>query len=129
MPDEGRVVNQGIVVKGRGSFEAKNVVVGRHGQITDSSRQGGAAPPVEISELLVRFSQLISELPKEQRVTREALQQLSENLGQLVEKDKPNRTLCKITAKGLVEASKAVKSIAPNVLTTAGQIFQFITSL
>lgn len=111
--------NQGIIMNGNASINAHNLAVGNHAQINSND---------VISELS-RMKNDIDALPPQMARQKAELEKHRRVLEAEAQKPQPNRSVWDVSAKGLIEAAKAVAGAAPAILTTATKVAGWAAAL
>jgi hypothetical protein len=111
--------NQGIIMNGNASINAHNLAVGDHAQINSH----------DVVSELSRLKDDIRALPDSMARQKADLERHRSALEAEAQKPKPNRSLWEVSAKGLIDAAKAVVGVAPGILTTATQVAGLIGKL
>jgi hypothetical protein len=110
--------NKGVVIGGNGKLTATNLAVGDQAQINIAAPQSAT----DVAALLKQFREELARNDAITGETRQALEELAGNAEKEVAKEKPNKTLGRITAEGLKEATSTVAEIAPTLLAIATQV-------
>jgi hypothetical protein len=111
--------NQGIIMNGNASINAHNLAVGDHAQINSHD---------VISELS-RMKDDIDALPDNMARQKAELEKHRSALEAEAQKPKPNRSVWDVSAKGLIEAAKAVAGVTPGILATATKVAGWAAAL
>ena len=113
-------INKGIIVQG-GHFRSEATAVGDHASIVWRAPAGG-----EVGPLLEQLREAIARIPAGE--PKQRLERSCETLQAEVQSKRPDRQWARLTARGLLEAAKAVKDIAPDVLATAMAVARFFVT-
>jgi hypothetical protein len=111
-------INEGIVLNGQAQLNGGAIAVGAGASIVGQA--GGAR---QLSALLDDLRAAIARIPAGE--SRKRLERACDGVRAEVESKQPDRGLATLSAKGLVEAAKAVKDIAPDILATALAVARF----
>ena len=114
-------INEGIIVQGQGHFQSEATAVGSHASIVWRAPAGG-----EVGPLLEQLREAIARVPAGE--PKQRLERTCETLQAEVQSKRPDRQWARITAQGLLEAAKAVKDIAPDILATAMAVAKFFVA-
>ena len=109
--------NKGVVMAG-GTMTVGNMAVGDNAQINIAAPQSAT----DVAALLRQFREELARNPAVTGDTRQALEELASSAEREAAKEKPNKTLGKITAEGLKEAASTVADMAPALLAIATQV-------
>lgn len=117
-------INKGIIVSGNGKLESKIINVGDNANITVDKIEDGKENK-NISELLAILSNQLDLLPNEKKEEKQTIKYFADLIEVEGKKETPNKSILSITAKGLLDASNAIKDIAPPIFDTIKMIFDF----
>lgn len=115
--------NFGIQMHDNSRLKAENVAVGDHAQIV-ASRSSES-----MDELLDFLRREIERLPDDQAHVKNELEAFRGALESESQKTKPSKPFWEINSKGLVEAAKAVATMAPSILQTAEKLARWFAGL
>jgi len=120
-------VNQGIIISGAGvAFNARNIAVGAHSSITESSGGGGREDREQLAQHFNSLEKALASIPQEMANQRATIESFMTVMKQEAAKPEPNPSLWKVTGAGLLDAAKSVASVAPTLLQTAKLISDFV---
>ncbi len=114
-----------------GNFQG--AIINIKSTLTNTTQTVNATPTLEpdlkeeLTQLLEQLQEVLTQVPEDKGEDAEAVAQTAEALIESATTENPNKTMVKISGKGLKQAAKNLAAVTPTVVTIATQIVNAIT--